>query len=313
MGKQVLTRILFAIPTLLGVLIVSFLMIRMIPGDPATLYLGENASETQLEAFRKEKGLDQPLVVQMGIMLKDVMRGDLGESFTQHKPVMDIILEKFPSTLQLAFAGILFATVFGVLLGIIAAVKRGGWVDVGIVGASTLFMSMPSFLWALILMMIFGVALGWIPVISLGKSGGDLKSLIAPALALGLSGAALFARTTRSSMLEVLGEDYVRTARAKGLKERKVVLKHALKAASMPIITIIGFYFATYMAGAIVIETIFARPGIGKMLIDAVYMRDYNLVQGATVFIAGIMVLMNLLTDILYTCLDPRVRIGTRS
>ena len=313
MGKQIITRILFAIPTLLGVLIVTFLIIRLIPGDPAVLYLGENASETQLEAFREEKGLNEPLVVQMGIMLKDVLHGDLGESFTQHRSVIDIIIEKFPSTLQLALAGILFATVFGVLFGIVAAVRRGSWADLGIVGASTLFMSMPSFLWALVLMMILGVWLGLIPVISLGGSGGGLRGLIAPALALGLSGAALFARTTRSSMLEVLGEDYIRTARAKGLREKKVIWKHALKAASMPIITIIGFYFATYMAGAIVIETIFARPGIGKMLIDAVYARDYNLVQGATVFIAGIMVLMNLITDILYTCLDPRVRVGAKN
>lgn len=313
MGKQIVTRILFAIPTLLGVLIVTFLIIRMIPGDPAVLYLGENASETQLEAFREEKGLNEPMIVQLGIMLKDVFHGDLGESFTQHRSVMDIILEKFPSTLQLALAGIIFATVFGVLFGIVAAVRRGSWADLGIVGASTLFMSMPSFLWALILMMVLGVWLGVIPVISLGGGGDSFRSLIAPALALGLSGAALFARTTRSSMLEVLGEDYVRTARAKGLREKKVILKHALKAASMPIITIVGFYFATYMAGAIVIETIFARPGIGKMLIDAVYMRDYNLVQGATVFIAGIMVLMNLVTDILYTCLDPRVRVGVKN
>lgn len=313
MGKQIVTRILFAIPTLLGVLIVTFLIIRMIPGDPAVLYLGENASETQLEAFREEKGLNEPMIVQLGIMLKDVFHGDLGESFTQHRSVMDIILEKFPSTLQLALAGIIFATVFGVLFGIVAAVRRGSWADLGIVGASTLFMSMPSFLWALILMMVLGVGLGVIPVISLGGGGDSFRSLIAPALALGLSGAALFARTTRSSMLEVLGEDYVRTARAKGLREKKVILKHALKAASMPIITIVGFYFATYMAGAIVIETIFARPGIGKMLIDAVYMRDYNLVQGATVFIAGIMVLMNLVTDILYTCLDPRVRVGVKN
>ncbi len=313
MGKQIITRILFAIPTMLGVLIVSFLIIRMIPGDPAVLYLGENASEVQLTAFREEKGLNEPLIVQMGIMLKDVFHGDFGESFTQHRSVLSIILEKFPSTIQLALAGILFATVFGVAFGILAAVRRGSWADLGIVGASTLFMSMPSFLWALILMMIFGVALGWIPVISLGGGSGGLRGLFAPALALGLSGAALFARTTRSSMLEVLGEDYIRTARAKGLEEKTVVVKHALKAASMPIITIIGFYFATYLAGAIVIETIFARPGIGKMLIDAVYMRDYNLVQGATVFIAGIMVLMNLITDIVYGCLDPRVRISRKN
>ncbi len=313
MAKQIITRILFAIPTLLGVLIVSFLMIRMIPGDPAVLYLGENASQVQLEAFREEKGLNEPMVVQMGIMVKDFLHGDWGESFTQHRSVQSIILEKFPSTLQLALAGIVFATIFGVLFGIIAAVTRGSWADLGIVGASTLFMSMPSFLWALILMMIFGVWLGWIPIISLGGGGNDLKSIFAPALALGLSGAALFARTTRSSMLEVLGEDYIRTARAKGLKEGVVIFKHALKATAMPIITIIGFYFATYLAGAIVIETIFARPGIGKMLIDAVYMRDYNLVQGATVFIAGIMVLMNLFTDILNACLDPRVRVNSKN
>lgn len=308
MGKHILNRILFAIPTLLGVLIVTFLIIRMIPGDPARLYLGENASEVQLEAFREEKGLNKPLIVQMGIMLKDWCRGDFGDSFTQQRPALEIIFDRFPSTIQLALAGIVFAAIFGVLFGIIAAVRRGSWADIAVVSSSTLFMSMPSFLWALILMMVFGVWLGWIPVISLRADTSGLRTLIAPAMSLGLSGAALFARTTRSAMLEVLGEDYVRTARAKGLKERAVVFKHALKAGSMPIVTIIGFYFATYLAGAIVVETIFARPGIGKMLIDAVYQRDYNLVQAGTVFIAGIMVLMNLVTDILCTILDPRVR-----
>ena len=313
MLKQIVTRILFAIPTLLGVLLVTFLIIRMIPGDPARLYLGENASESSLEAFREEKGLNRPLAVQMGIMVKDAVRGDFGQSFTQRRAVMDIILERFPSTLQLAFAGIVFASVFGVLLGVIAAINRGGWLDIGIVSMSTLFTSMPSFLWALIIMMIFGVWLGWIPVISLGRSGTDFVSLIAPAMSLGLGGAALFARTTRSSMLEIIGEDYVRTARAKGLSERVVIWKHALKAAATPVVTMIGFYFATYMAGAIVIETIFARQGIGKMLIDAVYARDYNLVQGATVFIAGIMVIMNLVTDIINMCLDPRTRSGEKN
>ncbi|MGI6684929.1 MAG: ABC transporter permease [Bacillota bacterium] len=308
MRRYIMTRILFALPTMIGVLIVAFLVIRMIPGDPALMYLGESATEEQIVAFQEAKGLNQPLIVQMGIMLKDFAQGDLGDSFTQNRSVMAIIIEKFPNTFELAVAGIIFASFFGILFGVIAALKRGKWADIGIVGISTIFMSMPSFLWALILMMIFGVKLGWIPVISIG-GGAGFRGLIAPALSLGIGGAALFARTTRSSMLEVLGEDFIRTARAKGMTEKIVIFKHALKAAGMPIITIIGFYFASYLAGAIVIETIFARPGIGKMLIDAVYARDYAVVQGTTVFIAGIMVAANLITDIIYGFLDPRVRI----
>ncbi len=176
-----------------------------------------------------------------------------------------------------------------------------------VMGASTFFMSIPAFLWALVLMVVLGVWLNWIPVISLRGDGG-LSGLIAPALSLGLSGAALIARTTRSSMLGVLNEDYIRTARAKGLHETTIVCKHALKAASMPIITLIGIYFADYLAGAVVIETIFSRPGIGRMLIDAIYSRDYAVVQGTVTFYAAIMILANLITDILYYFIDPRIR-----
>jgi ABC-type dipeptide/oligopeptide/nickel transport system permease component len=307
MLRHILTRLLLAIPTMIGVLIVAFLAIHMIPGDPAVLYLGETASEAQIEAFREEKGLNEPLIVQMVIMLRDFARGDLGESFTQRRPVLDIIKERFPSTLQLAVAGITFAALTGVFAGVFAAINRGKWQDMSIVSLSTILMSMPSFLWALIITMIFGVMLGWIPVISLSCSGG-FRTLIAPSLSLGLGGAALFTRTTRSAMLETKSEDFIRTARAKGLSEWRVILLHTLKASATPIITIIGFYFATYMAGAIVVEAIFARPGIGKMLIDAVYMRDYAVVQGTTVFIAAIMVAMNLLTDIICAIIDPRIR-----
>ena len=308
MLRSIAMRILLTIPTLLGVLLVTFFVIRAIPGDPAVLYLGETASREQIEAFREAKGLNEPLVVQMGVMLRDFAVGDLGTSFTQRRPVLEIIMERFPSTLELAVAGILFASVTGIFAGVAASIKRGKLADYSIVGASTVFMSVPSFLWALIITIIFGVKLGWIPVISI-SGGGGFRTLVAPALALGLGGAALFTRTTRSAMLEVKNEDYVRTARAKGLAEKRVVLLHTLKAAGTPVITIIGFYFASYMAGAIVVETIFARPGIGKMLIDAVFARDYAVVQGTTVFIAVIVVTMNLLTDIICMVIDPRIRI----
>lgn len=308
MKRFITSRILLTIPTILGVLIATFLIIRLIPGDPAVLYLGETATEEQLNVFREEHGLNEPMVVQIGITLRNFAKGDLGVSIGSRRPVLDMILENFTHTLKLAFAGITFAVICGLIFGIISAVGRGSWADLTIVGFSTIFMSMPAFLWALILMMIFGVKLGWIPIISIGSGGLNIKSLIAPALSLGLGGAALFTRTVRSSFLEVLGEDYIRTARAKGLSERTVLLKHVLKAAIMPVVTIVCFYFATYLGGAVVIETIFARPGIGSMLIEALYARDYAVVQGTTVFISLIMIAVNLITDILYGVLNPQVQ-----
>ena len=188
---------------------------------------------------------DRPVVVQLGIAIKDFFQGDLGESIIQHRPVTEMIMEKFPSTVRLALAAICFSAFCGIIMGILSAIHKGSWIDKMVMGASTFFMSIPAFLWALVLMVVLGVWLNWIPVISLRGDGG-LSGLIAPALSLGLSGAALIARTTRSSMLGVLNEDYIRTARAKGLHETTIVCKHALKAASMPIITLIGIYFADY-------------------------------------------------------------------
>lgn len=306
--RFIASRVLLTIPTMLGVLIATFLIIRLIPGDPAVLYLGETATEEQLDIFREEHGLNEPMIVQIGITLRNFMKGDLGVSIGSRRPVLDMILENFIYTIELSLAGITFAVICGLVFGIISAIRRGSWADLIIVGFTTIFMSMPAFLWALILMMIFGVKLGWIQIISLGSSGLNIKSLIAPALSLGLGGAALFTRTVRSSYLEVLGENYIRTARAKGLSEKAVLLKHALKAAILPVITIVCFYFATYLGGAVVIETIFARPGIGSMLIEALHARDYAVVQGTTVFISLIMILVNLFTDILYGVVNPQVQ-----
>lgn len=307
MIKYIMKRILFMIPTLLGVLILTVFVIRCLPGNPISLFLGEDATAEQIAAYTEAKGLNEPVVVQLGIAIKDFFQGDLGESIIQHRPVTEMIMEKFPSTVRLALAAICFSAFCGIIMGILSAIHKGSWIDKMVMGASTFFMSIPAFLWALVLMVVLGVWLNWIPVISLRGDGG-LSGLIAPALSLGLSGAALIARTTRSSMLGVLNEDYIRTARAKGLHETTIVCKHALKAASMPIITLIGIYFADYLAGAVVIETIFSRPGIGRMLIDAIYSRDYAVVQGTVTFYAAIMILANLITDILYYFIDPRIR-----
>lgn len=308
MVKYIFKRILFVIPSLLGVLILTFVILHSLPGDPIALFLGENATPEQIEAYKVEKGLDKPLIVQLEKSISDFFHGDLGESIVQRRPVSEMIIEKLPYTIQLAFAGILCATVLGVIFGTIAAMNKGKKIDMFIMGTSTVFMSMPAFLWGLLLVMVFGVWLKWIPVISVRESS-EIRTLIAPAFALGISGAALIVRTTRTSMLEVLGEDYVRTAYAKGLRKRTIIFKHSLKAASLPILTLIGLYFADYLAGAVVIESIFTRPGIGKLLISAIGSRDYAVVQGSVVFCAVIMIVMNLITDILYFCVDPRIRV----
>lgn len=309
MCVYIIKRILVTIPSLLGVLVFTFIILHSIPGDPAILFLKENATPEQIEAFREKNGLNQPLPVQLAKSVSDFFRGDLGESMFQRRPVSGLILEKLPYTLQLAAAGIICATIIGVFWGVVAAVNRGRWIDTVIVSTATFFMSVPAFVWGMLAVTIFGVWLHIIPVISIRETSG-IRTLIAPALSLGIAGASLIVRTTRTSLLEILDDDYIRTAKAKGLRKHSIYFKHALKAASIPIITLIGLYFADFLAGAVVIESIFTRPGIGKLMIDAIKHRDYAVIQGTVVFCAVIMIGMNLITDILYTIIDPRVHLG---
>lgn len=310
MRRYIAARLLFMIPTLIGVLLSVFFMMRIIPGDPAVVMLGKNATEEQLQLFRERNGLNRSLPIQIGIMLKNFIKGDLGTSITSRRPVADLIKDRFPNTVELALYGVILGSLLGIIQGIIAAVNRGRWPDLFITTLSTLGMSMPSFYVAIIILMVLAVKLRWIPVIATQAAGvSHFKTIIAPVLTMVLGGSALTVRTTRASILEIMGEDFIRTARSKGLAERAVLFRHALKNAAIPIITVIGNNLAGSLGGAIVIETVFLRPGIGKLLIDAINARDFPVVQGTAVFISFLLIIVILFTDLVYSLVDPRIRL----
>jgi peptide/nickel transport system permease protein len=310
MKSYIAARLLFAIPTMLGVLITVFLIMRSIPGDPAAIMLGKNVTKEQIKQFRDNYGLNDPLPIQLGILVKNFFKGDLGKSIKSHKPVLGMILRRLPKTAELALLAILLGVLLGVAQGIVASVFHGRWPDIAITAGSTLGMSTPSFYIGLLILMVFAVKLGWIPVIGLeGNGNTHFQVTVAPVLTMMLGGSALIIRTTRSAMLEIMGEDYIRTARAKGLTETAVLFKHALRNAAIPIITVVGDSLAHSFAGAIIIETVFVRPGIGKLLIGAVASRDYPVVQGTVVFIAFALIMVILIVDIIYGIVDPRIRL----
>lgn len=305
MIKYLIRRILAAIPVLLGVSLIVFLMIHLIPGDPVQHILGEFASPERVAELRNQLGLNDPLPIQYLKFLSKAIRGDLGRSLISNVPVVDEIARAFPVTIQLAIYSIIVSSLFGLLAGIIAAVRHNTfWDQLAMIGA--LFgISTPSFWLALILMMIFAYNLGWFPIS--GYSG--LSSLVLPTVVLAALSAGSIARITRSSMLEVLGQDYIRTARAKGLDEETVVLKHSLKNAMIPVVTLVGLQFGSLLAGAIITETVFALPGLGRLAIQAITTRDFPMIQGVTLFVATLFVLTNLIVDLMYGLIDPRIRL----
>ena len=310
MLKYIAKRLLFAIPTIIGVFVVVFFVIRLIPGDPAVTMLGPKATEAQIATYRAAHGLNDSILVQFGIALRNFITGNFGTSLSLYRPVFQVILERFPRTAELAIFGIIIGFILSVFFGVIAAVFRGRWPDIALISFSTLGMSLPTFYIGLWVLYIFALKLGIIPVISsVGNNVTYWQSLFGPLVTIVLGETALLLRTTRSSMLEILNEDFIRTARAKGLSERVVLFKHALGNSLIPIVTVTGYSLATAFGGAIVLETVFARQGIGKLLIDAISVRDYPLVQGTTIFIAILMILVNIMTDVLYGILDPRIRI----
>lgn len=311
MARMILSRLLATIPTLLGVLIVVFLVVHLIPGDPIAAVLGDTATAEQIELTRQALGLDRPLYLQFVDYVWQVFQGDLGTSITSRQSVTEQILVRLPSTISLALAGVVMSILLGIPLGIMAATRRGGKLDFTALVTSTVGEAAPSFWIGLLLSSVFAISLGWFPATGGGTPGDSssiLLSLVLPATALGLSGMAMVARMTRSSMLEVLSEDYVRTARAKGAGETLVIYRHALRNAAIPIVTVIGLNFGLLLGGTIVMETVFARPGIGKLLLDGILGRDYPVVQGVTLVIAVSFVLVNLITDLTYTVLDPRLK-----
>ena len=288
-----------------------FFAIHIIPGDPAVAMLGATATQEEIEQFRQDLGLDRPLIVQLGIMVKEYARGNLGTSIRTRKPVVEEIVLRYPYTAQLAVAGLFIATVFGVILGVAAAIRQNSWLDVLVLSISTAGIAAPGFWLGLLLSIVFAVNLGWFPTVGGGSPGdwiSQLRAVVLPAVTLGIGGAAFIARMTRSSMLDVLKEDYIRTARAKGVGQWVVLFRHALKNAAIPTVTIIGFYFGLFLGGTVIIETVFARPGLGKLLVDALFTRDYPIIQGVTLILAISFVLVNLLTDLIYIVLDPRIR-----
>lgn len=358
MGQFIIRRIVSSIPVLLGILIVTFGLVHMIPGDPCVAVLGERATEEICEAYFRHNGLDKPLPVQFGIYLRNVLQGDLGESLRFHRPVSQLLIERLPITIELGFTALLFAIVVGIPLGTISAYRHKSKIDYGTMIGANIGVSMPVFWLGLMLAYLFGVLLKDTPL-ALPPSGrltpgeypepfylvwglviqgedpagilvfisrhnilngiltlnGEvlvdaIRHMILPALTVGTIPLAIIARMTRSSLLEVLSQDYVRTARAKGLSEFAVVVEHAGKNSLLPVVTVIGLNFGLVISGAVLTETIFGLSGVGRTLVDSITSRDYTLVQGFTVIIATGFVLINMIVDILYGFLDPRIRLN---
>ena len=333
MVAYILRRILIFIPTLLGVTLIVFFMLRLTPGDPAELLLGERATEKSLQEVREHLGLNEPLHVQYGMFMKRLAHGDLGETIFTRQKVWVEVKHRFPATMELSLCALFISCVAGVILGIISATKQYSVFDYFSMLVALIGVSMPIFWLGLVLMLIFSVNLGWLPISGrlnvlndidvitnfylvdaiLTKNWIALKDaawhLIMPAVTLSTIPTAIIARMTRSSMLEVLRQDYIKTAKAKGLSNFKVVYKHALRNAMIPVITTIGLQFGILLCGAILTETIFAWPGVGKWMYDAVMQRDYMVIQGGTLIIATIFIVINLFVDLLYAVINPKISI----
>ncbi len=333
MFSFIFRRLSVTIPTFLGITVLAFALIHMIPGDPVLVMVGERRLDP--EFYRQaliRLGLDQPLYVQYWHYLLKVLQGDLGQSLVSHEPVIKDFWALFPATLELSICAMLVASVFGLAIGMIAAIRRGSWIDHTVMGAALTGYSMPVFWLGLQLIMLFSVQLGWTPVSGridlefditrvtglmlidtlISGEAGAFKSafmhLILPTIVLSTIPMAVIARMTRSSMLEVLREEYIRTARAKGLSRTRIVLVHALRNALMTVVTVIGLQVGTMLAGAVLTESIFSWPGIGKWLIDSISRRDYPVVQGGILLIATLIIIVNLLVDVLYGVINPRIR-----
>src|SRR5215208_28254 len=296
-------RLALAVPTLIGVLVVVFLLLYVAPGDPVQEMVGERADAETIARLRRELRLDEPLPVHFASYIGGVVRGDLGRSYITNRPILADILDRFPKTLLLAGAAMAIAATVGITVGALSARKPGGWFDRVALSLTYLGISFPVYWVGLLLILLFAVMLRWLP-----PSGyGGIKYLILPALALGSRSIAFLARVTRSAMLEVLGGDFVRTARAKGLAERAVIVKHGLRNALIPVITVLGLDFGYYLTGSILTETIFSWPGLGRYVVNAISRRDLPAIQGSVLFLSTVFVLVNLITDLAYAKADPRV------
>ncbi|MEM7444491.1 MAG: nickel ABC transporter permease [Pseudomonadota bacterium] len=310
MRRYVLGRLLQLVPVLLLVSLIVFAVMRLLPGDPALLMLsgaeGGAITPERLNELREQMGLNEPLAAQYLNFVLGALQGDLGSSIRFQVPVTELILDRFGSTFELAVAGLFLAIVIGMPLGMIAAARQGGWIDSLCMTLSYIGSSMPVYWLGLLLVLVFSFTLHWFP----SAGGGSFEALILPAFTLGLLSAGVLARLIRSSMLEVATEDYMRTARAKGLFPRLIIFRHGLKNAMIPVLTMMGLQFGALLAGTVVTETVFSRPGLGRLIVDSILSKDYPLVQGAILFLAVVYLLVNLAVDLAYALLDPRIRYG---
>ncbi|WP_375106008.1 nickel ABC transporter permease [Lysinibacillus fusiformis] len=299
----ILKRLAQIIPVTLGVTLVVFLIMQMIPGDPAIILAGEGASQETVNELRENLGLNKPLAIQYTDYIKNLLQGDMGHSLKNNQPVSEEITARLPITIELAFYSILITIVLGLIAGIISAIRPYSFMDVGLMIVALLGISLPSFWLGILLMYVFSVQLHWLPV-----AGWDsAKHIILPAVTLGAGGAAIVARMTRSSMLEVVNQDYIRTAKAKGLKGYIIILKHALRNALIPVITVVGLQFGSLLGGTVLVESVFAVNGLGRMIVDAIRTRDIPIVQGGVLVASLIFVFINLFVDILYRIFNKRM------
>ena len=314
MGGYILKRLVSAIPVLLGITIIVFLIMSLIPGDPATAILGSYATPENVEKLNRDLGLDKPMVQRYFIWLGNMLTGDFGRSFSLNRPVLDEVLERFNATLILAGTAFVLCSVLGILAGVISAARQYGLADKAITFVVLIGISVPSFFLGMMMILLFAVNLRWLPVSGMYAiyGGGDLpdllKHLTMPALALAAVATGVIARLSRSAMLEVLRQDFIRTARAKGVPERKVIMGHALRAAMVSIIPVLGIQAGFVLSGAVYIEIVFQWPGVGRMLVDAILKRDLLLVQGGVVLVAACYVMFNIAVDVAQSLLDPRIK-----
>ena len=309
MLRYVLGRLAGTVPVLFGVTLLVFAMTLLTPGDRVVALLGDAAQgigQSAREELRRELGLDRPLPLQYVDYVAGLVRGDLGVSARSRRPVSAEILDRLPATIELAFAGLAIAVLVGVSLGVLAAVRRGSWVDSAAVVVALVGVSVPVFWMGFLFMMLFALELGWLPA----SGRGTWRHLVLPAATVGIASAAFIARITRGAVIETLAQDYVRTARAKGARERRVVLRHALRPAALPIVTVVGLQLGGLLGGAVLTETVFAWPGVGRLLVDAIVARDLPVVQGSVLVVALIFISVNLLVDVSYAAINPKVRYG---
>ncbi|MBE4909253.1 ABC transporter permease [Bacillus luteolus] len=308
MKQFIINRVLSGILVIFGISIFSFLLIHFIPGDPIKIMLGINATPEQVAKLNNHLGLDKPLVVQYGQYITNALQGDFGTSLKTGRPVLTEIIDRFPETVKLAVFGLFVAVVIGITLGILAARFKDSFIDKLCTVFATLGISIPSFWLAILLVLVFSVKLGWFPI----ANGTGLRDLILPSITLGVVASTMIMRLTRNGMVEVLSNEYIRTARAKGLDDRLILFRHALRNVLIPVVTVVGLQMAALLGGTVIIEQVFNWPGLGTLALGAIMSRDFPLIQGIVLFMGVVYVSMNILVDVLYSIIDPRVEIGTK-